>query len=144
MRALFPWCLLFACLIALAAIENGSAALGETKKEALLTITQPLDGGMVSPMEMVRGKVSGTSRQIYLLVHPMLSTEWWVQRKPSPPNRDGSWRGLAQFGEAGKHHGYEFELVALTTGVELKEGDRLGELPTDGIRSDIIAVRRKD
>ncbi len=99
-------------------------------------------GAEVGPQAVITGKVSGTSSDIYVLVHPLQSKLYWTQRIPSPRNRDGSWRTLCYFGNKSVGIDEAFEIVAIITSKKLTEGQTLTALPEDAIRSDIIMVKR--
>lgn len=105
-------------------------------------IESPQQNAEVGLTEIVKGKVSNPKVKVYVLVHPLLTNLWWVQRIPSPPNQDGSWQTLCYFGTETEGIGESFEIAAIVTRNRLEEGQTLTELPKDVVRSDIITVRR--
>lgn len=107
-----------------------------------IRIERPNQGAEVGHIELVRGNVSDLNAPIYVLVHPMLTKLWWIQRLPSPPNQDGSWQTICYFGTETKGINEYFEVVAIVTLRKLKEGQTISDLPSDAIRSDIIMVKR--
>ncbi len=113
-----------------------------TSESVQVRIEQPQQDSEVGQHEIVRGKVSDTNARVYVLVHPMMTNLWWVQRLPSPPNQDGSWQTLCYFGTETEGKNEYFEVIAIVTHKNLKEGQILKELPSDAIRSDIIMVKR--
>jgi hypothetical protein len=119
-----------------------SAAHVATSQNLQVQIEEPTENSKVGLHEIVSGRVSDPDARPYVLVHPMLTDLWWVQRRPSPPNRDGSWRTLCYFGTQTQGVGEFFEIVAIVTDANLKEGQTLEDLPSGAIRSDIVMVER--
>lgn len=107
-----------------------------------IQIESPQQNSEVGLTEIVKGKVSNPKVRFYVLVHPLLTNMWWVQRIPSPPNQDGSWQTLCYFGTETKGIGESFEVVAIVTEDKLEEGQMLTELPKGVVQSDIVTVRR--
>ena len=107
-----------------------------------IQIESPKQNAEVAMEDTVRGKVSDSRVPVYVLVHPLKTNQWWVQRMPSPANQDGSWRTTCFFGTETQGAGEEFEVLALATTEKLKEGQVLKELPKCGARSDIVTVKR--
>jgi hypothetical protein len=105
-------------------------------------IEQPTHDSEIYQKVIVRGKVSHSHMKVYVLIHPMETDFWLVQRPPSPPNGDGSWQTLCSFGTQNKGVGELFEVVAILSDEDLKEGQQLDQLPPSAIESDIIIVRR--
>jgi len=111
-----------------------------------LKISEPNNGQEVSVREWVRGKLSDTSYEVYILIHPMATVSWWVQPLPSI-NSDGTWEAYCFFGEETVGIGESFEIIAIATkekGV-LRSGQQLpiDKIPTDAIRSPIVRVIRR-
>jgi hypothetical protein len=107
-------------------------------------ISSPVEGADVQLETMVKGRVSDASAQVYVLVRPSKSSEWWVQQSPAPVNRDGSWQTLCYFGTASVGIGEDFHIVAIVTDHRLSEGQVLPEIPRGAMRSDVITVRRAE
>lgn len=107
-----------------------------------IQIESPQQNAEIGLTEIVKGKVSNQKGKVYVLVHPLLTNLWWVQRFPSPPNQDGTWQTLCFFGTETKGIGEPYEVVAIVTSKKYEEGQTLTELPGDSIRSDIITVKR--
>ena len=105
-------------------------------------IVQPQQNAEVGLTHLVRGNVSDPNARVRVLVHPLLTNLWWVQRPPSPPNQDGSWQTVCYFGTETEGVDEYFELIAIVTRERLDEGQTLSNLPDGAIRSDIIAVKR--
>ena len=107
-----------------------------------IEIIQPTQQASVGHQELVLGKVSDPNSRVYVLVHPMATKMWWVQRIPSPPNRDGSWSTLCYFGTENQGIGEYFEIVGIQTEQQLGEGQTLKKIPSRSVRSDIVIVKR--
>ena len=90
----------------------------------------------------MRGTVSDPSERPIVLVHPMSTDLWWVQRPPAPPNSDGKWATLCYFGTESEGIGDYFQIVAIVPVNELPEGTVLQELPEARARSEVVTVRR--
>ena len=107
-----------------------------------IQITNPQQDEEVGHQELVRGTISAHDVQVYVLVHPMATNLWWVQRLPSSINKDGSWQTLCYFGTKNQGIGEYFEVIAIVTAEELEEGQTLKALPADSVRSDMVTVKR--
>ena len=61
-----------------------------TAQQGRITINSPKDNEAVSVRALVEGQVSDIheKEKIYVLVHPLETSLWWVQPLPSPPNQD--------------------------------------------------------
>lgn len=126
-----------ACLLSLllATAERGATAQIE--------IRSPASGEEVEVETLVEGWVSDPKAQVYVLVRPLRTKYWWVQRLPAPANRDGSWQTLVNIGTETEGIGEPFEIVALVTKRKLHEGDRLEVLPERTALSDSVRVHRR-
>ena len=115
----------------------------ETPK-ALLRITAPLDKTDVPNRPLVEGKVADPNAKVWIIVHPMEVSDYWVQPKISVKN-DGTWRTIIYIGRPGEIDvGKMFELMAVADPkVKLKEGDVLSGWPDARWKSQIIEVIRK-
>lgn len=107
-----------------------------------IQITKPQQDEEVGHQELVRGTISTQNVQVYVLMHPMATNLWWVQRLPSSINKDGSWKTLCYFGTKNQGIGEYFEVIAIVTAEELEEGQTVREFPGDSVRSDIVTVIR--
>jgi len=107
-----------------------------------IQIESPKQNAEVAMQDTVRGKVSEPRVPTYVLIHPLATNQWFVQRKPSPANQDGTWRTTCFFGTETQGINEEFEVLALATTEKLKEGQVLKEVPKCGARSDIVTVKR--
>ena len=128
-----------------AALLVVAGCCGQNVPENLeLRITSPVDGADAKLQSTVTGEVSEPKVQVHVLVHPVTTDQWWVQRPPSA-GQDGKWKTTVFFGT--KSHGIdeEFEVLAIATRKCLEAGDTIdvSELPTDGVRSLIVTVTRR-
>jgi hypothetical protein len=123
-------------------------ASGENAPKAMakIDIITPADNSELEGVEhLVRGKVTDYSMgNVFVLVHPMRTNLFWVQRPPSLINQDGLWQTICFFGTKTQGIGEYFELIAIITNKTMKEGDTLQVIPTDVIKSPLITVKRTE
>jgi hypothetical protein len=108
----------------------------------VITLTEPKDGQEVPTVVSYRGTISRPDAcgQIWGVVHP-IGSGYWVQSRALVLG-DGTIRGEARFGEAGRHY-QEYELLLLAhPSVELHEGQPLDAWPEAAARSVPIKVRK--
>ena len=116
---------------------------------AAVTITQPQQDAEVGLRELLLITVLDAGPHVYVLVHPLLTDTWWVQRRPGPANAAGEWQSIAQFGEGDAGINEYFEIVALATQApnqfqvgEKIDGARMSDLLTQYPHSDLVLVKR--
>lgn len=99
----------------------------------------------VGNQTLVRCSVSDTSMYVFLLVHPLLGSEWWVQKKMTRIPQDTR-QGIALLGseKQGKGEYYEIAAVATPNKNLYKEGQILDALPNKLSRSQIVVVSREE
>lgn len=114
-----------------------------------IELLSPEADAQVGLNELVKGRVSDPTLGVFVLVHPLLTPLWFVQPIPSPPNRNGSWHGIAYFGTESKGVGELFEVVAIATEDPdlLEEGQQLSssaarKLLAGHLRTDVVPVKR--
>jgi len=113
-------------------------------------ILSPGADTQVEVTALIKGKVSDPKLHIYVFVHPLMTKLWWVQRLPSPPNKDGSWQSIGYFGtKQGEGVGEYFEIMAIAAPDRslFKEGEQISLEKVMQIRdrfphSDMIPVKR--
>lgn len=112
-----------------------------------VAITLPVHGSEVvwSPTgHLVTGTHSGikNGQQIYVLVHPLPTDLWWVQRVPV--TMDGNWETTVYFGEEIVGYGDLYQVCAIITNKTLSVGQKiqLKNFPSYVAR-DIVRVQRK-
>ena len=135
------WCfLVFSIFLLSVACDNkdDNAHL----KDVQVTIEYPKQDAEVGFRDIVKGKVSKPDVNIYLLLHPLATNIFWVQKLPSAINEDGSWSTICYFGTETLGLAEHFELVAIVTDYKLLAGQKLRTLPQRGIKSNIVTVRR--
>jgi hypothetical protein len=98
----------------------------------------------VGRIALIKGRVSNPQWSVYVLVHPMVTPKWYVQKLPSPPNADGRWQSICFFGAERAGIGEFFEVVAIFAEARhlFREGQELNMLPDGYPRSTLITVRR--
>ena len=129
-------------LIALPLLLGCPVSQGSASQAVEIQILSPAEDAEVAHKELVKGEISGSDENIYVLIHPLEASLWWVQRPPSPPDSDGTWQTLCYFGTGTEGRGEYFEVVAIVTSNTYQEGKTLAELPDSIARSQIVTVRR--
>ena len=112
--------------------------------KAKLRITAPSDGAQVLERPFVKGTVADPKAKVWVIVHPMDVSDYWVQ--PSlTPKKDGTWKVKIYIGRPGKIDvRKEFEIMAVANPkVKLGEGDILSGWPEAQWKSQVIEVTRK-
>lgn len=111
-----------------------------------VAITSPIKGEEVE-WSLAGHLVIGTSRKVgdlhlYVLVHPLPTDMWWVQRTPTILD-GGNWQAIVYFGENFVGAGDQYELCAIITDKILQEGQalQLDDFPSYVAR-DVITVTR--
>lgn len=112
-----------------------------------ITIISPTENGNVSSRNIVKGtstNISGSNLNIYVLVCPIESQEWWVQ-----PNvkllSNGNWSTNAFFGDQAnlqKDSGKKFMITVIATSTKLERGRTLEDIPENVYQVDITEVVR--
>ena len=119
-------------------------ASGEQKAGGALSITEPKDRASVPERPYIEGKVSNPNADVWIIVHPMEVTDYWVQPRLTV-RADGAWRASAYVGRPGRVDvGKHFEIMAVANPKRpLKEGDVLQFWPDAELKSGVIEVVRK-
>lgn len=152
---LVVWCmvnlLFLGCSRRVPQPESQSESQSESKENASkaaaqIVINSPADNTELKGVEhLVRGKIIDYSKgNVFVLVHPLRTNLFWVQRPPSSINHDGSWQTLFYLGTETQGIGEYFELIAIITNETMNEGDTLTSIPTDVIKSPVITVKRTE
>jgi hypothetical protein len=129
--------ILMACLVGMAATQAWAAS-------PRVDIQSPKANQEVGVETMVTGKVSDPQARVYVLVRPLKTRYWWVQRMPAPPSSDGTWQTLCYFGTPTEGGGEPYEIIAIASKkrLSLKEGQKLEDTPEQGVSSDVVTVKR--
>lgn len=113
-------------------------------------ILSPGPDTQVEVTALIKGRVSDPKLYVYVFVHPLMTKSWWVQRLPSPPNKDASWQSIGYFATkegAGIGEYYEVMAIAAPDRSLFKEGEQISQEKVMQIRdqfphSDMIPVKR--
>ncbi len=116
----------------------------EQTQSLKIWITEPKNRETVPERPYVEGKVSNTTAAVWVLVHPMEVSDYWVQPQLTV-NRDGAWRVGIYIGRPGTvDAGKRFEIMAIANPKRpLKEGDVLRFWPDAESKSEVVEVIRK-
>lgn len=108
-----------------------------------LQISTPVSGA-VTWRPRVEGRVSDPKLEVWVIVHPVGLSSYWVQ-PPVSVRRDGRWRVSVYIGRAGDIDvGKRFEIMAIADPKQkLTEGRVFSEWPKAKWRSDVVTVVRK-
>jgi len=109
-----------------------------------LRISSPPQNSQVPERPFVEGVVSDPKAKVWVIVHPMEVSDYWVQPAITV-KEDGTWRVQIYIGRPGaKDIGKSFEIMAVANPkVSLREGMVLGEWPEVQARSQVVEVRRR-
>lgn len=122
------------------------ASVQTFEQDVSIIISEPQSGQKVSLREWVRGKISDTSYELYVLIHPVATDNWWVQPLPNVRS-GGNWEAYCFFGEETAGIGESFEIIAIGTRARnmFRRGQRLplGGIPRDALVSSVITVIRR-
>jgi hypothetical protein len=96
----------------------------------------------VEDRPLVEGTVQPTCARVWVVVHPLSVSEFWVQAMPTV-RTDGAWVLKPHIGREGEHQGEQFEVAAIANPTEeLKEGLVLTRWPSGEARSDVSLVTK--
>lgn len=105
-----------------------------------LSIQEPANSSQVSLVQMVSGRVSGPDRNVWVLVRPVNTATYFVER--AYVDRSGRWFAQVHFGASGRPPGEEFEIRAIIDpDPRLQEGQALAQLPEVKEVSRAVIVR---
>jgi len=109
-----------------------------------LNIIEPHDKAKVPERPFVEGTVSNPNAEVWVVVHPMMVSDYWVQAKPTV-KREGTWRVKIHVGRPGTIDiGEEYEIVAFANPKDkLKEGLKLPGWPDSEGKSQVVEVTRE-
>ncbi len=111
----------------------------ELTASALFKILSPPTGSGVGPSEFIRGTTPFRALKHYVVVHPDIGNQDWVQKRASV-YPTGNWTGPAIFGDASSRN-QTFTVRCIATKTDLPPGP-LGEIPEDAQFSSAISVTR--
>ncbi len=130
------------CLLSLL-LFAGTVALAEIAA-LTLSIEEPADGASVPEKTSVSGSVNDPQAEVFVVVHPAATGDYWVQQ-PATVDNDGKWTASpVQFGEGRKGVGEVFEVRAFAgPDTPLQRGQVLKNWPKAAARSNVVRVTRK-
>jgi hypothetical protein len=130
--------------IALVALCIFLIPVGTSSQGRRVEITSPADGGVAPSRLLVQGTSSDSSASVWLIVHPLEMSDYWVQPRVSVQEK-GRWAVSAYIGRpGGEDAGKQFELLAVANPKDpLKEGEVLENWPEAEARSQVVIVTRK-
>lgn len=109
-----------------------------------IRIVEPSSESLVSSRQTVAGTVSDPSSSVWVVVHPLDTSSYWVQPK-TEVRSDGSWGGIVYFGRSSSVDTRKaFEVRAIVNPrVQLSEGQVLETWPEAIAVSNATVVRRQ-
>lgn len=107
-----------------------------------VSIASPKNNDKVDYRQEVNGKVSDPNAEVWVVIHPVETSDFWVQ-PPVTVKEDGSWKTAAYFGEAGQHVGKKFEVRAFANPVGPISEGKSAQWPKAAARSNVIEVVRR-
>ena len=125
-------------------LSTGTVVSREIRAEAKLSIIEPKNGDSVPERPYVSGKVADPNAKVWVIVHPMEVSDYWVQQKVNV-KKDGNWKVCIYIGRPGNEDvgkGFEIKAVASPKS-DLKQGDMLSDWPGAEMESEIVEVTRK-
>jgi len=109
-----------------------------------IKITNPLEGDTVPFRAVVSGTVSDPHTSVWVIVHPLITSGYWVQAKASV-KASGEWQTAAFFGGSGSRDQallFEIRAVVNPRG-EMYEGRVLDAWPDEAGLSRVVGVIRE-
>lgn len=109
-----------------------------------IQITSPHDGSEVLWRTYAEGKISDLDAEVWVIVHPMDVSAYWVQPSVSV-KEDGTWKVQIYLGRAEDIDvGKKFEIVAVANPSDVfSEADILGGWPDAQWSSQVVTVTRE-
>ena len=117
-------------------------AVTVSAQEISISITEPMNDSKVSHREYVKGKVSDPLAIVWIVIHPVETSDFWIQ-PPVTVKNNGDWKVKAYFGRAGKDSSKEFEIRAYANPSSALSEGRSGMWPKAQAQSDVIDVTRR-
>lgn len=109
-----------------------------------IQITEPRGGAVVEWRPFFRGTVASPQTEVWVIIHPVATGEYWVQPRPTVLG-DGTWQSRGYVGRPGDiDRGNEFEVMAIANpAMPLEEGNVFEFWPDADHKSSVILVLRK-
>ena len=128
--------------------ENDTIEIGKSetqnKPQVPIIINLPVNNESVSQRPLIQGSVSNSSYEVWVIVHPMEVSDYWVQPKLTVRN-NGIWKASIYIGREGNVDvGKHFEIMAIANPSEKIEGGmKLSYWPDAEEKSEIVVLIRK-
>ena len=127
--------------------NRNSPAVSSTttpKSTKPLRITTPVENDALGELPFVEGTVSDPNAKVWVIVHPMEVSDYWVQ-PPVTVKDGGKWKVQIHIGRPGAADiGKHFEIMAIANPTaDLKSGDKLKAWPSAKWKSQVVEVVRK-
>jgi hypothetical protein len=117
-------------------------AFAQTAK-LTVQVENPKDGTTVSEITAVSGTVSDPQADVFLVVHPTATGDYWVQQSPTIGD-DGKWGTSVHIGQGSQGVGEVFEIRAFVgPNQNLTRGQVLTDWPSAKARSNVVRVTRQ-
>lgn len=119
------------------------SAVIQAQNALQIKIITPKDGALVAHREQVSGTVSDSSTAVWLVIHPLNTSDFFIQ-PPIMVRNDGTWKVMPYFGRSpSQDSGAQFEVRAFAKpATALKEGVATS-WPESAARSNVVEVSRK-
>jgi len=109
-------------------------------QEANIRIEEPKDDQTVGDLPDIEGRVSSPRADVWVIVRPKGTVEFWVQPQ-AQVGRNGEWWTIAYIGRRGEDFGKKFQVRAVANPtVELRRGQILSSWPRAESSSEVITV----
>jgi hypothetical protein len=114
------------------------------ERQTVVKIVRPTEGTTISSQSIVEGQSSNPNTTIWIIVHPLEVSDYWVQPRVSVRS-NGQWAANVYVGRSGDlDAGKRFELLAVANPrTALKEGAVLADWPEAEARSEVVMVVHK-
>ncbi len=134
------YCLLGTLLLSMTAFASDHAQ----DSVVSLEISAPVNGGLGEWRTKVVGTISQPSSEVWVVVRPLETRDFWVQPKPTV-HANGEWETFIYLGSNGTAHiGKVFDLRAIANPVDsLEEGLVLPGWPRAESKSNIVRIARR-
>ena len=111
-----------------------------------VSITRPQQMDTISGYStLIMGKAAlQNGAHLYVLIHPLLDKNFYVQPKPSTINSDSTWTISGFFGTKSQGNNEYFEIIAIITKQSYTIGQTFLSVPNNLTRSNAITVFRLD
>ena len=118
-----------------------ASAVSDDSKLAV-EIVSPDDGGKVGHRPFIEGLVSKPSAEVWVVIHPLAVSQYWVQPRVTVRPDSGKWKVKVYVGDPSSKGLFEIRAVA-NPKIKLKEGMKLENWPETSAISNVVEVQRK-